>query len=465
VIDHFLEIDNSYPPLFADLKSRKFPFPAPLKDGPFGYAEEFGKLRGIVYGILAAFHHSYYTPGFIQYGIIVRTVETELKPKKKGIYLIIVSRITRSIAAGMINIAFPYYILVDLHQTAGMIGLIYVAATIATAVLSFLAGITTDVWGKRGTLFIASALLPVSSALVYFSSSLWVVFIAAMVGGYSATGSLVGGGIGGAVQPIQNTIITELTPSEKRTKYFSFLTFLSGFTAALGALLAKVFTVQEIFLVATVIAAAGVIALPFIEVREAKGKLRVLKTKATIGKFTLTGILNGFSQGLIVPFLIPFFLLIYNIPKSQMAEYAFISGIVGSVALLAAPFLEKYLGFVKSMVWTRGIGTILFVAFPIIRFLPFAIFVYVVGPALRIMALPIQQAELTRRVDGDEMGRALGVNQVARLAASSAGTGLAGYLMDAALFEIPFFAYGVVMIANSYLYVRFFGKKRKEIDK
>ncbi len=393
------------------------------------------------------------------YGIIVPAMDTELRPKRRGIYLIVISRITRSIAAGMINIAFPYYILVDLHQSAGTIGLIYVAATLATAVLSFLAGIMTDVWGKRGTLIITSVLLPVSSLLVFYSSSLWMVFLAAMIGGYSATGSLAGGGIGGAVQPIQNTVLVDLTPSEKRTKYFSFFTFLSGVTAALGALLAKVFSIQEIFLIATVIAAVGVIALPFIAVTESKGKLRVLKTKATIGKFTLTGILNGFSQGLIVPFLVPFFLLIYNVPKSQMAEYAFISGVVGSVALLAAPALEKYFGFVKSMVWTRGIGTILFVAFPIIQFLPLAVFIYVFGPALRIMALPIQQAELTRRVDGDEMGRALGVNQVARLAASSAGTGLAGYLMDSALFEIPFFAYGAVMVANIYLYIRFFGKK------
>ncbi len=399
-------------------------------------------------------------PGLSRYGIIVIAVETELRPKKRGIYLIVVSRITRSIAAGMINIAFPYYVLVDLHQSAGMIGLMYVAATIATAVLSFLAGITTDVWGKRGTLFIASVLLPVSSALVYFSSSLWVVFLAAMVGGYSATGSLAGGGIGGAVQPIQNTVITELTPSEKRTKYFSFFTFLSGIVAAIGALFAKVFSVQDIFLIATVVAALGVVALPFIEVTESKGKLRVLKTKTTIGKFTLTGILNGFSQGLIVPFLIPFFLLVYDVPKSQMAEYAFLSGVVGSLAILAAPFLEKHLGFVKSMVWTRGIGTVLFILFPIIRFLPLAVLIYIFGPALRIMALPIQQAELTRRVDGDEMGRALGVNQVARLAASSAGTGIAGYLMDSALFEIPFFAYGVVMAANMYLYIRFFGEKR-----
>ena len=382
----------------------------------------------------------------------------------KDVTLLGFSRVTRSVAAGMINIAFPYYILTQLHYGAFVMGLIYVSATVATAVLGFLSGITTDVWGKRGTLIIASALLPVSSMMIYFSSSLWVIVPAAMIGGYSATGSLAGGGIGGAVQPIQSAVLAGLAPNEKRTKYFSFFTFLSGVTGALGALLSKAFDVREIFLAATIISALGVPELWYLKVAEAKGKIGRLKTGSTIGKFTLTGMLNGLSQGLIVPFLIPFFVLVYHLPKSQMSEYAFASGLLGSFAILGAPLLEKYFGFVKSIVFTRGLGTVLFVAFPIIRLLPLSVFIYTIGPALRVAALPIQQSELTKRVDDDEMGRALGINQVARLAASSTGTGLSGYLMDTAFFEMPFFIYGAIMVANLYLYIRFFGTKKAEIE-
>ncbi len=382
----------------------------------------------------------------------------------KDVTLLGFSRVTRSVAAGMINIAFPYYILTQLHYGAFVMGLIYVSATVATAVLGFLSGITTDVWGKRGTLIIASALLPVSSMMIYFSSSLWVIVPAAMIGGYSATGSLAGGGIGGAVQPIQSAVLAGLAPNEKRTKYFSFFTFLSGVTGALGALLSKAFDVREIFLAATIISALGVPELWYLKVAEAKGKIGRLKTGSTIGKFTLTGMLNGLSQGLIVPFLIPFFVLVYHLPKSQMSEYAFASGLLGSFAILGAPLLEKYFGFVKSIVFTRGLGTVLFVAFPIIRLLPLSVFIYIIGPALRVAALPIQQSELTKRVDNDEMGRALGINQVARLAASSTGTGLSGYLMDTSLFEMPFFIYGVIMVANLYLYMKFFGTKKAEVD-
>ena len=384
------------------------------------------------------------------------------KDKQNGIILIAALRVSRSLAAGMINVAFPYYILTTLHYGALVIGSIYVAATVTTALLGFVFGITTDVWGKRQTLIITGLLLPLSAFMVYISSSLWVIFPAAMIGGYSATGSLAGGGIGGAMQPIQNAVIANFTTNENRTKYFSRFTFLSGAIAAIGALMVKLFAVQDVFLAATLISLVGIPGLWLIKVSESKGNIKKLKTKTTIGKFTLTGMLNGFSQGLTVPFLIPFFVLVYHLPKSQVSEYAFISGMLGSFAILAAPALERSFGFVKSIVVTRAVGAVLFVLFPIIKILPVSIIIYIISPSLRIAALPIQQSELTKRVDDDEMGRALGINQVARLASSSTGTGLSGYLMENSLFELPFFIYGGIMAVNLFLYIKFFGKRNND---
>ncbi len=382
----------------------------------------------------------------------------------REITVLSISRVARSIAAGMISVAFPYYILTTLKYGAFVIGMIYVSATIATAVLGLFFGMLTDLWGRKGSLIIASLLLPVSSIMVYLSGSLWVIFPAAMLGGYSATGSLAGGGVGGVVAPIQNAVLTGLTSEKDRTKYFSFLTFLSGVTAAVGSLLSRLLDVREIFAAATLVSVLGVLVLVVLRAPAHRGKINRLNARLTIGKFTLTGMLNGFSQGLVVPFLIPFFVLVYHLPKSEMAVYAFVGGLLGSLSLLAAPFLEKRLGFVKSIIWTRGLGALLFIAFPIVRLLPVSIIIYVIGPSLRVMALPIQQSEMTKRVDDDEIGRALGINQVARLASSSTGTGLSGFLMDTPAFGVPFWTYGLIMAINLYLYVRFFGSRSARPD-
>src|SRR5579871_6749129 len=61
-------------------------------------------------------------------------------------------------------------------------------------------------------LVVVSTLLPASALLVYASAGHWASLLAAFVGGYSATGSLAGGGVGGAAQPIQSAVLADIQP-------------------------------------------------------------------------------------------------------------------------------------------------------------------------------------------------------------------------------------------------------------
>ena len=375
---------------------------------------------------------------------------------RKQLLLFILFRMSRSLAAGMITIAFPYFVLTFRHYNPLQLGLLYTSAALATAALGLLFGFLTDAWGRVKALFLVGLLFPVSSTIVFFSQGLFPLFIATTLGGYSATGSLMEGGVGGAAQPIQTAVITSLTTSENRTFWFSILTFLSGMFGALGALLAKHTGVLDVFWYATIISGSGLLFLPFIRTADVRGNLRRLHSKVVIGKFTITGILNGFTQGLVVPFLIPFFVIVYHVPKSEMAVYAFVAGALAAFALLAAPRLEQTLGFVKSIGVTRGVGTALLLLLPFSHFYALAMAVYLVTPALRVMAVPVQRTAFTEMVKHDELGRALGINQVARLGASSGGITLTGYLFNISEIAAPFCIYAVVMAANIYLYFRFF---------
>ncbi|EQD58234.1 multidrug ABC transporter, partial [mine drainage metagenome] len=77
-------------------------------------------------------------------------------------------------------------------------------------------------------------------------------------------------------------------------------------------------------------------------------------SRRVIRKFSATGILNGVSQGLITPFLVPFFVLVYHLPAGEMSLYAAASGVSATVALLFSPLLERHWGFVPSLSYTRG---------------------------------------------------------------------------------------------------------------
>ncbi len=374
--------------------------------------------------------------------------------------LLLLFRLTRTLAAGLISVAFPYYILTELHDTAFTLGVLYTAATIATAAFALVFGYLTDTWSRKGTLLLTGVLLPAGALLAFWSGHLAVLFAAAMLGGFSATGARASGGAGGAGQPPQNAAISDLTTLENRTHYFSLFTFLSGLFGAGGMLLAKVLGGRDAFLVAAIVSAAGIpFILPMKLPRRQQDERLKAQSLKVIGKFSITGAINGFSQGLIIPFLIPFFVIVYHLPRPKMAFYGFLAEILSSFVLLLSPWIERTVGFVKGVAFTRGIGAALLLLLPLTRNLPLALTIYLLTPALRIVVVPAQQTALTAMVHGGETGRALGVNQVARLGGSAGAILFTGYAFGADEIAMPFYAYAAVIVFSLAMYFRLFGAR------
>jgi MFS family permease len=376
-----------------------------------------------------------------------------------SVALLILFRIARSIAGGMMIVALPYLVLNTLHESSLALGAIYVVGVMSTAFLAVGAGHLSDRWDHKGALLVTGAMVPVSALMVYVNQSFPMLLAASIVGGFAATGSLVGGGVGGAAQPVQSSVIARLSTAENRTQYYSVLAFLSGIAGAGGAMLVHYFSTRNTFLVAAIISTAGAALLVFIAIPEYDVSRPVARKQSNqaIRHFSITGALNGLSQGLITPFLIPFFVLVYHLSKSRMAIYTAIGSVLASIALLAAPALERRMGFVRSITFTRGLGTAMLLVMALWHNLWLALAIYLITPALRIAALPAQQSAIINRVEGQSMGRALAMNQVTRLSASSAAMICTGFLFDVSEIEMPFFLYAGVMAVNIYLYYHFFG--------
>jgi MFS family permease len=374
--------------------------------------------------------------------------------------LLLLFRLTRTLAAGLIAVAFPYYVLTDLHRSAFTLGMLYVAATIATAGLALLVGYLADVWSRKGTLLLAGILLPAGAIVAFWSGHLPLLFLAAILGGFSATGARASGSAGGAGVAVQSAIIADLTTLDNRTRFFSLFTFLSGLFGAGGMLMAKIVGGRDAFLAAALISGAGLaFILPMKLAAPRQGERPPMKSLEMIGKFSLTGAVNGFSQGLIMPFLIPFFVIVYHMARQRMAAWGFCAELLSSVALLIAPWIERRMGFVRGVAFTRGAGALLLLLLPLTRSLPLALAVYLLTPALRVVAVPAQQTALTAMVHEGETARALGMSQVARLSASTGAIAFTGYAFGAEDIAMPFYAYAAVIAFSLVLYFRFFGAR------
>ncbi|MGC8541371.1 MAG: MFS transporter [Phycisphaerae bacterium] len=380
---------------------------------------------------------------------------------RKVFLALLLFQATRTAASAMIAVAIPYLVLKQLRCGSAALSYIYMVGLVSAALLGLIVGHLSDRWNRKGSLLLTGVLVPVSALLIYFFPDLLILFVASMIGGFAATGSLAGGAIGGAARLVETAIITDVTSLDNRTWYFAIRGFIGAVGAAVGALLVSFFSLANSFLAAGVISVLGLLVLLPLKIPPRPGQLAHLnesrkESRKAIGKFAVIGVLNGFSQALITPFLIPFFVLMYGIGKSQMASYAASATVVGALALLAAPVLEKVFGFIWTITLTRTLGTLLLVVMALWHNRDIALAIYLVLPALRIAGRPAQQTALTRRVRADSVSRALAINQAARVGSSCSAVLLTGYLFEISAIETPFFLYGLVMGVNLFLYFKFF---------
>ncbi len=381
----------------------------------------------------------------------------------RGLRLLFVSRLARGIAAGLVTIGFPYLVLTDLRTGAFLLGLLYALGAFSTALLTYALGRLGSRRALRGSYLASLTLLPIACALLVLPPAFPLALAASVLGGFSATGSLAGGGVGGAAMPLQSAVLSDLVDPNDRTRWFSLFTFSAGVSASLGALLAGFGTLTDVFVAALILSLFSVLVAIPIPIRPiARGRRPSRSSQGVIRRFTITGILNGFSQGLLTPFLIPFFVLIFGIHRSEMAVYTTAASLLGTFSVLAAPYLNRRWGFVQAVVGTRAVAAGVVLAMPFVSLYP-ALILYILLPAFRVAALPAQSAALMDRLPHADRSEGAGTNQAARVGAASAATAFGGFALEDLAVSIPFIGYSVALAANAYLYVRFFGWRGERI--
>lgn len=368
-------------------------------------------------------------------------------------------RVMRSVSAGIVSIVYPYIALKYLHLSLLTLGIIYASAGLATALFSIVFGYLADLIGRRHSLFLSSVLLVISIFVLLIKINLVTAAISAILGGISNTGAMAGGGIGGSTAPIQNALIADFTSRKNRTTLISIFSFFANIAAAGGTLIGGIFSYRLELEMALLFSIIPLIFVYLIKSQRIRAKSIKMKSSNVTLKFSITGLLNGLSNGIIVPFLIPIFISLYDVTRSHMGIYTTIASLLATFSMLLAPKIDKTIGFLKSIYITRGLTIPLMLAFPFVRVFPVSIGIYIVFPALRVIAIPIQQSAMLSMVPPEERGRISGINQGSRLGFSSIGTFIASPFMDVSLISVPFISYSVITALNIYMYKRFFGGK------
>ena len=367
-------------------------------------------------------------------------------------------RSVRSVAAGIVFVVFPYMAKELLGLSMAYLGIIYATAGLATAGFSIAFGYLADLLGRKLSLLISSLLLTLSSLVMLVKFDLATAFLAAVLGGISATGAMGAGGVGGTVAPVQNAIIADITTSTARTRTISLLFFLGSLTAAAGTLLGGLLPYRLELALATIISGAALVLLAPMKLPDVRARSLSMRSRANAFKFSVTGMLNGLTNGLVIPYILPIFIYVYHAPRPLAADVVTAASVIATFSMLAAPALERKMGFVRSITVTRALTIPLMAAFPFVGSFWAAAALYLLYPAFRVIAIPVQQSLLLELTPPEERGRVSGYNQGSRLALSSAATYAAAPAFDPSSGYIwaPFAAYGILMAVNIYLYWKFF---------
>ena len=374
------------------------------------------------------------------------------------IALLLISRINRSIAAGLIAVIIGLYFL-HIGLSIVQIGILFGIGAFVSPLIAFAFSIYADMKDRKLALLVTLVFLPLSLLILLLTKNFYLLTVASALGGFGIAGGLVGGGVGAVVAPIQNAVLTEKTTPENRTKVFSYFTLVSNYAGSAGALLSYIKDYHELFVISLILSLISFLVSIPIRVspvkREVKNKTRNNNDNSIIKKFTITGLFNGIAQGLITPFIPIIFKKFYFLTQGEIGFIVFIGGIVSATVMFLTPYFTELLGFVKFIITTRAISSFLVLIFPFLHIPLFAEIDYIAFTTFRVFALPSQQALMMNLVSERRRATASGINQTARLLASATSTTASGFLLTLALF-FPFVSSFIVNIINLYLYYKFF---------
>ncbi|HEV8535486.1 MAG TPA: MFS transporter [Candidatus Limnocylindria bacterium] len=371
----------------------------------------------------------------------------------------------RTFAYGYLAVVLAVY-MARLGLDTVQVGLVLSAAIAGSAVMTVLWAIVADRYGRRRTVATMAALMVIGGLLFAFGSSLPILLLGAFTGTISATSSEVG-----AFLTVEQAILPQTAPPERRTWLFSIYAFVANIAQAAGSLFAGVVAAfaslgltgadayRPLFLIYAAIGAANLVIFlslsDRVEVAHVEGQRRFLgihRSASTVARLSFLFGIDSFAGGLIVHSLVAYwFDLRWGLTPQELGVLFFGVNVLSGLSLLAAGWLASRIGLINTMVFTHLPSNVLLIFVPLMPTAGLAAALFLLRMSISQMDVPTRQSYTMAVVDPDERTAAAGLTNVARSAASALSPVLTGWAFSVAALGLPFFIAGGVKIVYDLL--------------
>lgn len=389
--------------------------------------------------------------------------------------LLFLTRCLRLFGYGLISVILVLY-LVQLGLPTPRIGLLLTMTLVGDTAVSLWITTSADRLGRRRMLILGALLLGMAGLVFGLTRNYWLLLAAATAGVISPSGNEVGPFVS-----VEQAILAQLVPGRDRTAVFAWYNLVGSFATAAGALagggtvglLQRLgWPVVESFrAVIYGYAALGVVlALLFLcltgRVEAPPGgqgavgpvSLGLHKSRMVVFKLSSLFALDAFGGGFVVQSIAAYwFHARFGASPASLGAIFFAANVLAGISALAAASLARWIGLIRTMVFTHVPSNILLMLVPLMPNLGLAIAVLLLRFSISQMDVPTRQSYTMAVVEPDERSAAAGITGVARTAGAAISPALAGMLLAVpALLSVPFFLSGGVKIVYDVLLYRNF---------
>jgi hypothetical protein len=266
---------------------------------------------------------------------------------------------------------------------------------------------------------------------------------------------------------VEQAILPQTAPDERRTWLFSIYDMLGNFAGAAGALFAGTIgfwaaigfggaaACRPLFVVyAHWPSQYGPVRGSFGQcrtgARRGQGQIpRQHRSRATVAKLSILFSLDSFAGGLVVQSLVAYwFYLRWGLSPETLAVVFLWVNVVSGLSFLGAAPLANRSGLLNTMVFTHLPSNVLLLLVPLAPTWWLAVLFFLLWMSVSQMDGPTRKSYTMAVVDPDERTATAGITNTVRTAAAAFAPLLSGAAFSVAALGVPFFAAAAVKIAD-----------------
>ena len=393
----------------------------------------------------------------------------------RDVDLLFSARSIRLFAYGALSVVLALY-LHEVGLNGTTIGLLFTLTLAGDAGISLWITTTADRIGRKKMLLLGAGLMVLAGVVFSLTGNIVLLMIAAFIGVISPSGNEIG-----PFLSLEQAALSQLLPSEQRTKAFAWYNLAGSLATAAGALGGGWLSQGLHYAGMTVFASyravvlgyaacGGILLVLFLFLSaavEAEAtpvvKERVLglhKSKGIVMKLSALFALDAFSGGFIIQSMVAYWFHIkFGLEPGVLGSIFFGANILAGISALLAVPLSARIGLINTMVFTHIPSNVLLCLVPFMPTLGLAIAVLLVRFSISQMDVPTRQSYTMAVVAPDERSAAAGVTGIARSLGASVSPVLAGaFLASPVLASAPFLVAGGLKIVYDLLLYRSFKK-------